>query len=193
MIKSNINSLYRVHGSKRVSQGDLYRDLSFFSIGKNGEKYEVFFQYAIILSQECDLDHGYKILSQKKDGEELKFNQYLHSVLFAPAFPAEILRRGEHLKSLYNIVTDRINSSSYKIVKNNETPRYHFLPSWADLQVPELIVDFKAYYTLPFEYFYEICQDRCLASINELFREDVSQRFGNYLNRVGTPELTTYD
>ncbi|MCF6267610.1 MAG: hypothetical protein L3J57_13855 [Desulfuromusa sp.] len=189
MIKSSIKSLYRTHKSERVSQGDLFRDLKFFSIGKDGEKYEVVFQYAIVLSQECDLDHGYKILDQKKDGEELKFNQYLHSVLFAPAFPAEILRSGEHLKGLYNIVSDRINSTSYKIVKNNETPRYHYLPAWADLQVPELIVDFKAYYTLPFEYFYQIYRNHYLASINELFRENLSQRFGNYLNRVGTPEL----
>lgn len=190
MLKSNVRSIYRENPCVRFAQGDIFRDLNFTIVGARGTQVEIRLPYVVILSQDCDLEQGYNFLDITEDGDGArKFNQYLPNILFAPAFQAEILRAGTHLLDLYKVCTEKINSDNYKRLKKNEIPRYHYLPSFTDEQIPELVIDFKAYYTLPFEYFVEVFKQHYFTSLNELFRESLSQRFASYLNRVGLPEL----
>lgn len=195
MLKSKIESWYETHDCNRISQGDILRDISFVIIGEGDVEIELSYQYVVVLSQDCDLKEGNTLVSGELGCEDSckLFNQFLHSVLFVPAFPAELLRSGEHLKSLYQIKAQRLNSSLWKPITKNQNPRYHFLPSDVDYQIPELAMDFKAYYTLPFKYFLSMHKKHYLATVNELFRERLSQRFTNYLNRIGLPELSGPD
>jgi hypothetical protein len=190
MLKSKVETQYLTHDCTRISQGDILRGFTFVMVGKGGAQIEVKFQYIVVFSQDCDLEHGTKVIEllKKAQGAEVVFNQYLHNILFIPAFPAEQMREGNHLPQLYNIKSDRIASDLWKPIKKNENARYHFLPACPNLQIPELMLDFKAYYTLPFEGFLESYESQYLATINELFRENLSQRFANYLNRIGLPE-----
>lgn len=56
--------------------------------------------------------------------------------------------------------------------------------------IPELVIDFKHYYTIPTEEMYEAYKENYLASVEPLYREDLSQRFANYLSRIGLPTKT---
>ena len=57
------------------------------------------------------------------------------------------------------------------------------------MQIPDLILDFKHYLTVPFDLLSRFHGTCYLASVSELFREDLSVRFASYLSRVGLPEL----
>lgn len=195
MLKSKIESRYETHDCIRITQGDILRDISFVIIGEDDAVVELNYPYIVVLSQDCDLEQGNSLVSEdlECDGECKLFNQFLHSVLFVPAFPADTLRSGEHIIKLYKIKAQRLNSSLWGPVKNNENPRYHFLSSDQDFQIPDLVLDFKAYYTLSYKYFLSKHRKHYLATVNELFRERLSQRFSNYLNRVGLPEFPSDD
>jgi len=190
-LKSKIESRYESHDCHRISQGDILRDVKFVIIDEDEMAIELNYQYLVVLSQDCDLEQGNSLVTAdlKCEGSCKIFNQFLHSVLFVPAFPSEILRSGEHLTSLYDIKTQKINTSLWGPIKDNQNPRYHFLPSDTEHQIPDLVLDFKAYYTLSYRYFWSKHKDHYLATVNELFRERLSQRFSNYLNRIGLPDL----
>jgi hypothetical protein len=76
-------------------------------------------------------------------------------------------------------------------IKQNNNERYHYLPSYLDFQIPELLVDFKMYFTLPINVVFSGVNPFYLATINELFREKLSQRFSFYLSRIGLPDIFT--
>lgn len=195
MLKSKIESQYETHDCSRISQGDILRDVNFVVIGEDEVAVELNYQYIVVLSQDCDLEEGNGLVSPdvKCEGSCKLFNQFLHSVLFVPAFPSENLRSGEHVELLYKIKAQRLSSDLWKPVKKNQNPRYHLLSADIDHQIPELVIDFKAYYTLPYEYFLSKHKEHYLATVNELFRERLSQRFSNYLNRIGLPDLAESD
>lgn len=77
----------------------------------------------------------------------------------------------------------------WKKICQNETPRYHYLNRYEPFEIPDLVLDFKRYYTVSREYLYDIYNEVYLASLGGLYREDLSQRFANYLSRIGLPEL----
>lgn len=191
MLKSKIDSFYEIHDCTRISQGDILRDISYITVGEDEKLLRIELPYIVVLSQDCDLQQGNRIISQdlECDGECKIFNQFLHSVLFVPAFRAETVRSGEYLSSPYKIKTKRIVSGLWKPIVQNQNPRYHYLSPDVDHQIPELLLDFKAYYTLSYRYFLSMHKEHYLATVNELFRENLSQRFANYLNRIGLPEL----
>jgi len=192
MLKSKIESQYESHNCDRISQGDILRDLDFVVVGEDEEAIELKYQYLVVISQDCDLEQRNCLITADLECEDSCkiFNQFLHSVLFVPAFPEELLRSGVHLESLFKIKTQSINSRLWSPIKSNQNPRYHVLPADTEHQIPELVLDFKAYYTLQYEYFLSKHKDHYLATVNELFRESLSQRFSNYLNRIGLPNLS---
>jgi hypothetical protein len=188
MLKSKITARYEKHACERVCQGDILRDFDFKLYKEEGSLLEVFFPYIIVLSQDCDLHFGLKPYEPRKENTSID-NQFLPSILFLPASPAESVREGTHLKNVFGIDQERVNTEKWKGIKQNKNDRYHYLHSFVDYQIPELVVDFKMYFTLPQEYFI-LKHGQCyLATVNELFREYLSQRFSNYLNRIGLPEL----
>jgi len=84
----------------------------------------------------------------------------------------------------------RIPSDEWRKVCQNNVYRYHYLGNAEEQQVPELILDFKHYFTIPRDIAYRPDFKKCyLATMDDLFREHLSQRFANYLSRIGLPEL----
>ena len=81
----------------------------------------------------------------------------------------------------------KTKSTSWKTLKHNDNPRYHFLNKSELTDLPELVIDFKRYYSVSRDYLYEIYNNCYSISLNELYREDLSNRFFNFQSRIGLP------
>jgi hypothetical protein len=187
MLKSKISYLFETHNCERICQGDILRDVKYLNVLLNGEVQEFYFLYVIVISQDCDLEQFQAKLGNQQIGSH--FNQYLPNILLIPAYPAQLMREGNHLKDIYGITHERINTDKWKIVKSNNNERYHYFKGYSELQVPDLVCDFKHFFTIDFETTIEQYKSTYLATINELFHESLSQRFSNYLSRIGLPVL----
>lgn len=191
---SLIKTYYRKPAKDRILQGDILRDISFkfewTSTNRTEEKYktieEYTLPYSIVLSQDCDLDEDFE--DRKTEGAD-GHDAYIPSILICPAFPALELREGDHLKD-FGYVMKHKNKHEFNYIKTNRDPRYHYLPKYADYEIPHLILDFKQLYALPRIYLYKIYGDYYLASLNELIRERLCQRFSFYFSRFGLPEIS---
>jgi hypothetical protein len=191
MLVSKIELPFEIHDRKRICQGDILRDFSFRSVAPNKDVTQYDLLYVIVISQDCDLDHGVKP-SYKNQQDSLPIhNQYLPFLLLLPAFNAQDLREGKHIERLFNIRTKPIGGDLYKPIKQNLNPRYHFIEGISSFQAPDLIVDFKIFFSVPLEVVQMQYHKSYLVTINELFREDLSQRFASYLSRIALPEIQT--
>ena len=63
-----------------------------------------------------------------------------------------------------------------------------FLKPGDDFAIPGLVIDFKNFYTILTENLYKYKKNR-IATMSELFREELSQRFASFLSRIGLPVL----
>lgn len=188
MLVSKISERFTKHSSSRIYQGDIIRDLKFLVVETDGTVIELEYPYAIVMSQDCDLQQAKNKGIRQEDKVEIQ-SQFLPNVLLLPAFVGEAARSGDHLIKIYDIRQERIVSRKWDVVKRNGDDRYHYLPKKRDIQVPELLVDFKHYFTLSYDILFNNYSKRYLATVNELFRENLSHRFTNYLARIGLPEL----
>ncbi len=188
MLQSKIDKPYEKHNCSRICQGDILRDYTHSIISPSSVVEELSFPYLIVLTQDCDLQQCFKAIAELTEGDN-KINPFLPHVLVIPAFPAEQAREGTHLTEIFNITQDRINSDRWKKILDNQEDRYHFLPNYQPLQVPNLLLDFKTYFTIDTEDLKGVFSKYYLATVNELFREHLSQRFCNYLSRIGLPDL----
>lgn len=185
-------TVYSKNTDQRWSQGDILRDVSMVlwaeQIEDSLEVREHNLGYCVVLSQDCDLLHDYNSRANPQPKDHDKF---LQSILVCPAYPADSLWEGSHLKE-QKFVMQRINSDEKKRVKQNNAYRYHYLNSDLNLQIPELVIDFKHYFTIPRDIVYRNNFRSCyLATIGDLFREHLSQRFATFLSRIGLPEPVT--
>lgn len=114
-------------------------------------------------------------------------DKYLHSVLLEPAYPAQNVKEGKHLGAL-EIQCELIGSPRWKQITQNNNDRYHFLPANEDLQVPDIVLDFKHFLTAPRGVLLEMRSRAYLASLGQLFRDRLSQRFANFLARIALPD-----
>lgn len=185
MFKSKVEKIYEKHDQSRVCQGDILRDFSFRIVDKNNKVNEIFLPYLIIITQDCDLEQGHIFDSVN---ESDNFNQFLPNILCLYAFPADIARDGNHLKE-FSIHSDKINSDRWRIIRRNGNERYHFLNENLDMQIPDLLIDFKLYSSVPSNTIVAKYRENYLATVNELYREDLSQRFSNYLSRIALPVI----
>lgn len=191
-MKSNINSLYRINDTKRVLQGDILKNIN---IPVFNDKLQVVkLEYGVILSQDCDLNQDFDSRNQiskiNDDKDKLALNnKMIPSILICPAYTAEQLRKGTHLQTIDMPMVKISNSKKtpWKKIIQNETPRYHYLNKSKEFEIPELVLDFKRYYSLSRDYLYSIYSECYLISLNELYREDLSNRFHHYNSRVGLP------
>ncbi len=82
----------------------------------------------------------------------------------------------------------RETKTKWKDIVNNNNPRYHYLEKFNDYS-KNYIIDFKIFYTIPYEYISSKFEECYYMSLNELFREDLSNRFFNYHSRIGLPPI----
>lgn len=169
----------------RISQGDIFSNIEIIEgLEIKGNKLivnKVCFPYVVCLNQECDLENDYNsaINQEKKDCR-------LMHLAIAPAFNFEQFLSGKHWGELYDSNEGiKRSKSNGKAIIDNQNPRYHYL-KFPEVDKPELIVDFKHFFTVNRDSLYKQI-DKRLYSLDNLFREKLSQRFCNYVSRIGLP------
>src|SRR5208337_862518 len=103
---------------------------------------EMKYDYTVILTQECDLEQDYKNRIEAQEDQD----SYIQMILMAPAYLAESLRSGIHLEK-YGQKMQYINNRDWNKLRQQENKRYHHIKADADMNVPELTIDFKHFYT----------------------------------------------
>ena len=190
-MKLNVDCCYVKHSLDRIYQGDIFRDVKYFlwiDIKEDViEGDEISVPYLVVLTQECDLEQDYENRLETENANTTN-DKYLQSILVSPAYLAEKLRKGTHLEAL-ELNMQSIDSKRWKNVINNQNSRYHYLPANEKFKIPELVIDFKHYYTLPRDFFYQYLDKNYIGTVDQLFRESLSQRFSYYLSRIGLPLL----
>lgn len=181
-----MQNMYVQRKKKRVYQGDILKNFEF-----NITKYQqgkitidkIYLPWTIILTQDCDLERDFENRNNSLNNNNDKF---LHSILICPAYIAEKFKEGNHLEKLrYKMAT--WGGSLWKYIKSNQNERFHYLDINLKKQIPNLVIDFKHYYTIRRDYIYQEYKDKYKTSLDILFREKLSQRFSNYLSRIGLP------
>jgi hypothetical protein len=185
--------LFRDKPLSRPWQGDIYKDVSLIhsithTVNQKGKREydlkEIKYDYIVILTQECDLEQDYRNRIETQEDQD----SYIQMILMAPAYLGESLRNGIHLEE-YGQTMQHINTKDWKKLRQQENKRYHHIKADADMNVPELAIDFKHYYTISRDYFYNnIMNESYFISMTILHREALSQRFCNFLARIGIPE-----
>lgn len=180
--------------SSTINQCDIFRDVEFIEYvkeeGTSIEVSKIVFPHVIVLTQACDLQQDYnarKKLEETKNGTHDKF---LISVIVAPLYNFEDFRQGMHLNQL-GLIMDakgRRNKSICDNIIKNENKRYHYLNFSADVDLVESVIDFKHYFSVTVNYLNDIYKDNYICSIDTLYREAISQRFSNFLSRIGLPD-----
>lgn len=173
-----------------LRQGEIVSNISRFRIDPDtlgSENLGVQFalhEFAIVLTQDCDLEQDFNVRSVGNLSDKL-----LPNVLFCNLAKAEDLRGTP--------ATTGINSDMWKRISQNKDERYHFLQAVdgsCDAQqigLPELGLDFKRYFTLPTDEIYHRIESgeakrRCVLASPYL--EHLSSRFAHFLCRVALPE-----
>lgn len=167
---------------ERISQGDIFSNIEIIEkIEVKGNKLivnKISFPYVVCLNQECDLENDFKE-TQNRD------RKLLHLAI-APAFNFEQYLSGTHWGCIYEQNQGgKRKDTAIKAIMDNQNPRYHYL-KFPEKDKPELIVDFKHFFTINRDSLYEQLNKR-LFSLDYLFRENLSQRFCNYVSRIGLP------
>lgn len=191
MIKSRIKHRYCKLRKSRICQGDIFRDLSFIFLDEENKsaRSEMFVHFGVILSQECDLKSDFLAREKNKKAIYPYHDKYLPTILLCPAYPIDDFLNGVHIGN-WNMQGSKDNKiDKNKLIDNSILKRYHYLKNSDNPLIPELVIDFKHFLTIPTETIYKTRKERYLASMSELFREELSQRFASYLSRIGLPEL----
>lgn len=190
------NDCYCLRKLGRVAQGDIIKKLDITISSKLSETNEFSlapsFSFGVILSQECDLEQHYKLLEKNiaNEVENHTFDKIVETILICPAFPIEQFLAGTHIagKPMFDFDGPKGQRKAYDKLKLNDVySRFHYLPEYDD-KLPELVIDFKRFYTIPIEVVEHSYKQILVAGIKELYRERLSQRFSNYLSRIGLPD-----
>lgn len=174
----------------RICQGDVIRDVEHIEYvrEKNGllQISKIVFPLVVVLTQDCDLAQDFKFrCSRTRPATQDKF---LLSVLVAPLYNVEHVYLGEHLSEINLKMSEiRKNKTPGQYLRNNETPRYHYLEFPDATPVVPSVIDFKHYFSTNIEYLKETKKTNFICQLSDLYREDVSQRFSSFLARIGLP------
>lgn len=179
----------------QVHQGDIFRNIKCIEKADetNGEIIisTITYPYVIILSQECDLREDFEVRSEIQNYDEIIYaDKLIEHVLAVPLYNLSHFVEGKHLESLgYSMSTAYIKrtSTAYNNLLQNVVPRYHYfsLPAYAEMV--DCVADFKHFFTVSLAYLYSVKDEQSQISIDIPFRERISQRFTNYLSRIGLP------
>lgn len=186
--------------NNRLSQGDIYQNITYIekisSIDDYLEIHQIVFPNVVVLTQDCDIQQHLSDINKTKSSQ-------LFSVIVAPLYNISHFITGEHLSN-FNIKGESfttskskgtelfntgiyINSKGMSLV-NNEIPRYHVLDfSNEDTELPICVVDFKHYFSINADFLENEKNCDFICTLNPLYRELLTQRFSNYLSRIGLP------
>lgn len=141
---------------------------------------DITFPLIICLNQECDLVQNFN------EPENYKL---LH-LLIAPVFLFDSFLTGDHWgKIIPPCKGQKEKDTKIRLLKQNEIPRFHYLEFLKAERLPRLVIDFKHFFTINRNYLYGKVEENRLCSIDNLFKEKISQRFSYFLSRIGLPEF----
>lgn len=189
-----LETLYIDKSNIRIEQGDLIEGLSYGVANQTNEDVSfdyIEFPYTIVVTQDCDLEQDFNQRKAHETNEAVDHDKYLGTIWLLPAYTADAVLIGTHLKHL-GLTMKKIDSDKRKPLKNNQVERFHFLQADTSRLIPALIIDFKHQYTITRAQLYAARTAKPEMSrfrIAELFREDLSARFANFLSRVALPEI----
>ncbi len=182
--------------SDRIEQGDIYRDVEFLQkidpIDNEISVHIINFPLVIVLTQDCDLQQDSIYYMEEDTSND---DKKILSIIVAPLYNAEMFLNGEHLNDpsidykmrIINKKKKGKITTDYNNLINNDIPRYHHLSFEENANIVNSVIDFKHYFTVTSEYLYKNKNEKFLCKVNELFRERITQRFANFLARIGLP------
>lgn len=182
-------SAKKIRESKsRICQGDVFSNIQILEdVEVKGSKILVknlFFPYIICLNQECDLENDYNLTQSRSNPSD---SHFLHLAI-APAFNFDQFLSGSHWGEIFATSnTGKRGDTRIQLIIKNEIPRFHYL-KFPDSDMPELIIDFKHFFTVNRDFLYNNIDSR-ICSIDDLFKEKISQRFSYFISRIGLPEV----
>jgi len=143
-------------------------------------------QYAIILTQDCDLAQDLASIDSAKGRDKL-----LPTILFCELKPAQSIRWGDATREAI------VNSKIWTDIEQNKNERFHFFQkipancNATDVELPELVADFKRYFAIPAREVYARLHEgemiRC-CKLNSPYLEHFSTRFAYFQFRIALPE-----
>lgn len=177
-----------------INQCDVFRNVEFVEYVKEVDNVievsKIVFPLAIVLTQACDLQQDHDARKKSSESQEENQDKFLISVIVAPIYNFEDFRQGIHLEQLglrMGAQGARKKSLCANIIKN-ENKRYHYLNFGDQVDIVESVIDFKHYFTVTVNYLTSIYETNYICSIDSLYRELISQRFSNFLSRIGLPD-----
>ncbi len=181
----------KVQKKTRIYQGDIFRKVEYIEYvsEKSGiiEVSKIIFPLVIVLTQDCDLQQDYKFRWSRLRNSTTH-DKLLLSVLVAPLYNIEHVYLGEHLSELgFKMEPINKNKTPGKYLRNNERPRYHYIEFPPEIPIVPSVIDFKHYFSVNINFLREIKNTNFVCRVSELYRENISLRFSNYLSRIGLP------
>lgn len=180
--------------SSTINQCDIFRNVEFVEYIKEDGAYievsKLVFPQVIVLTQACDLQQDFNARKKLEETGDGNHDKFLISVIVAPIYNFEDFRQGTHLEQLGLKMEPkgRRNKSLCDNIIKNENKRYHYLNFADDVELVESVIDFKHYFTVTINYLNSIYEKNYVCSIDSLYRELISQRFSNFLARIGLPD-----
>ena len=147
----------------------------------SGRASELYQDYVVVASQDCDLLWDYRSLQSGARGD-------MNGLL---------LYEAEEALSVKNRMHSQKQQDLWRRVQGNRDDRYHYMeevPKALDLAsegLPALVIDFKRYFAMPAAELYRQCalghgaMRRC--RLEAPYREHFQSRAAFYLQRVGLP------
>lgn len=183
-----------VESKSVINQCDIFRDIEYIEYVKEDENTievsKIIFPHVIILTQACDLQQDYNARKKWEETQQGNQDKFLISVIVAPIYNFEDFRQGKHLEQLGLMMEPKgwRNKSLCDNIIKNENKRYHYLKFDDDVEIVESVIDFKHYFTVNVNYLNGIYKEKYVCSVDCLYRELISQRFSNFLARIGLPD-----
>lgn len=179
---------------EQIHQGDIFRAVDYIEhadiIDGHIDISLIRYPYVVVLSQECDLRQDYSQRSAHSE-QPLNGDKLIRSVIVAPLYNFEHFREGSHYSNLGYKMTDEYRSPAKtpaRILMQNNNPRYHYLEFDESIPIVKSIIDFKHFFTVDISTLYSLKKANYICSIDVPYRERISQRFANFLSRIGLPD-----
>lgn len=179
----------------QISQGAIYKNVKYNYIESELDNsihvIEYEFPLAIIVSQACDVISMEDLLLNKS-GKSIKF---MPSILMCPIYDKETAKNGSHLEEAFSTLKVTLQkdvlftTKEYQVAEKNWHYRYHpFKVSVKDaIVLDNQVIDFKNYFSVPMSYLIDNRKNR-LYQLEDLFAEQITLKFANFLTRVPIPD-----
>lgn len=175
--------------SQRIRQGDIISSVEYLFKKEVSEEnreerlHYVSLPYVVVITQDCDLEQDFKERTEKKGTTN---DKHIQSVIICPGYLSASLKTGDHLLDVDMKMSGK-GGQEWKNITSNNHKRYHRLPPSTDGSIPDIILDFKHAYNISRDDIYNLYKKNYISSLKSPYREDVSQRFSNYISRIALP------